>query len=616
MPRRFTPERVEEIIATLETLHAEALREEADFLQELELVARAHRPSGRNLVHYLALRNHDVRGLQADLARLGLSSLGRSEAHVLAALEAVLAALYRIAGRAPAPRPPLAVDFESGPALLAGHAADLFGPPRGTRATRLLVTLPSEAATDASVTRELLAAGMDLARINGSHDGPDAWSAMFAHIAVARAELGRPCRVLFDLGGPKLRTAGLEPGPRVVHVAPEHDARGVVVRPARVLLWSADAAAPPAGAHDVVLPLAGDSLARLRPGQRITFVDTRGKERELVVAGPYFAGWTADAAQSAWLEDGTELASRDGALRFRVAGLAPVASGVRLEVGSRLVLVPEGGPHEQGGLPCVGCTLPEALADVRVGERVFFDDGKLGGIVRAANPEAAEIEIVHARPGGAVLRADKGINLPDTKLRVAGLTEKDRADLDAIATRADMIGLSFVRSADDVLELERELDRRGASSAGIVVKVETRQAFDYLPSILLAGLRSPPFGVMVARGDLAVEVGFERLAEVQEEILWLCEAAHVPVVWATQVLDSLTRKGQPSRAEVTDAAMAGRAECVMLNKGPHAALALRFLDDVLGRMQQHQTKKRALLRRLSVSGVERMRHAGVHLQQP
>ncbi|MBK7877891.1 MAG: hypothetical protein IPJ77_19600 [Planctomycetes bacterium] len=215
-----------------------------------------------------------------------------------------------------------------------------------------------------------------------------------------------------------------------------------------------------------------------------------------------------------------------------------------------------------------------------------------------------------------MLRADKGINLPDTKLSIAGRTDKDRADLDVIASRADLVGLSFVRSADDVLELERELDRRGASSAGILVKVETRQAFDYLPSILLAGLRSPPFGVMVARGDLAVEVGFERLAEVQEEILWLCEAAHVPVVWATQVLDSLTRKGQPSRAEVSDAAMGGRAECVMLNKGPHAALALRFLDDVLGRMQQHQTKKRALLRRLSVSGVERMRHAGAHTQHP
>ena len=104
---------------------------------------------------------------------------------------------------------------------------------------------------------------------------------------------------------------------------------------------------------------------------------------------------------------------------------------------------------------------------------------------------------------------------------------------------------------------------------------------------------------MIARGDLAVEVGFERLAEVQEEIMWACEAAHVPVIWATQVLDTLARTGQPSRAEITDAAMAERAECVMLNKGPHISEAISALDSILVRMQDHQDKKRSLLRRLA-----------------
>jgi pyruvate kinase len=103
---------------------------------------------------------------------------------------------------------------------------------------------------------------------------------------------------------------------------------------------------------------------------------------------------------------------------------------------------------------------------------------------------------------------------------------------------------------------------------------------------------------MIARGDLAVEAGYERLAEVQEEILWLCEAAHLPVIWATEVLDTLARTGRPSRAEITDAAMAERAECVMLNKGPHIVLAIRTLDDILRRMSGHQRKKRALLREL------------------
>lgn len=103
---------------------------------------------------------------------------------------------------------------------------------------------------------------------------------------------------------------------------------------------------------------------------------------------------------------------------------------------------------------------------------------------------------------------------------------------------------------------------------------------------------------MIARGDLAVEAGFERLAEVQEEILWLCEAAHVPVIWATQVLESLAKEGLATRAEVTDAAMSMRAECVMLNKGPFIVEAIGFLHDVLQRMQEHVSKKQTLLRKL------------------
>ena len=103
---------------------------------------------------------------------------------------------------------------------------------------------------------------------------------------------------------------------------------------------------------------------------------------------------------------------------------------------------------------------------------------------------------------------------------------------------------------------------------------------------------------MIARGDLAVELGYERLAEVQEEILWLCEAAHLPVIWATQVLEQLAKSGLPSRAEISDAAMAGLAECVMLNKGPHIDEAVTVLDDILCRMTDHHYKKNALLRQL------------------
>ena len=134
-----------------------------------------------------------------------------------------------------------------------------------------------------------------------------------------------------------------------------------------------------------------------------------------------------------------------------------------------------------------------------------------------------------------------------------------------------------------------------------MLKIETPQAFDNLPGLLLQALHSRCAGVMIARGDLAVECGFERLAEVQEEILWFCEAAHLPVIWATQVLEGLAKTGLASRAEITDAAMGERAECVMLNKGPHIVEAVQVLDAILKRMQAHQSKKRSMLRHLKLA---------------
>jgi pyruvate kinase len=204
----------------------------------------------------------------------------------------------------------------------------------------------------------------------------------------------------------------------------------------------------------------------------------------------------------------------------------------------------------------------------------------------------------------ARLRPEKGINLPDTDLDTPALTAKDLEDLQFLVHHVDMVGLSFVRSDQDIQTLERELNHLSASHVGIVLKIENRQAFENLPQLLLASLRSPPDGVMLARGDLAAEVGFGRLAEVQEEVIWLCEAAHIPVIWATQVLENLARRGAPSRAEVADVVMSGRAECVMLNKGPYVVEAVRFLSSLLERMEAHRRKSRIMLRRLSISDVQ------------
>jgi pyruvate kinase len=259
----------------------------------------------------------------------------------------------------------------------------------------------------------------------------------------------------------------------------------------------------------------------------------------------------------------------------------------------------------------IGCTSSQVFEDARAGERVWIDDGRIGGVIERKEPDRLHIRITNTRVRGAKLGADKGINLPDSALRLAAMTEKDRADLGFVAGHTDMVALSFANMVDDVRALRMQLASFGDRQPAVVLKIETKRGFENLPAMLLEAMKAPRCGVMIARGDLAVECGFEGLAEVQEEILWICEAAHVPVIWATQVLESLAKDGQPSRAEITDAAMSHRAECVMLNKGPYVTQAVHVLDDILRRMHGHQTKKRAMLRELQlVSGFRQARKTG------
>lgn len=234
------------------------------------------------------------------------------------------------------------------------------------------------------------------------------------------------------------------------------------------------------------------------------------------------------------------------------------------------------------------------------GDHVYYDDGKLGCVVEEVDAAGLVVRIEHGPEKGAKLKPEKGLNFPDADLGIAALTDKDRRDLRFIARHADGVQYSFVQSADDVRQLQAALSelREDWQKLALVLKIETIRAIDNLPEIIAHAASQQPTAIMIARGDLAVEIGFARMAEMQEEMLWLAEAAHIPVIWATQVLENLVKKGRPSRGEMTDAAMAARAECVMLNKGPHLLEAIEVLETLLGRMGEHQHKKTAQLRAL------------------
>ncbi|MGD9896756.1 MAG: pyruvate kinase [Candidatus Methylacidiphilaceae bacterium] len=589
-----------------------ALALEEKFRDWIEKVDPTHQPSARNLVHYLALRRFDLRPLQEELADRGLSSLGRAEGCVLFNLQAVLQALgEELPARLAKAYPPLT--RLEGARLLRAHTASLLGPKPSGRNSAIMVTMPTEAAEDPELARRILRAGMDIARINCAHDNEAVWLRIVENLRRAARESARPIRIMLDLAGPKLRTGAIRHGPRFCAMKPVTDRFGRLVEPARIWLSAEPSGRIPEGAFTALFFPEG-WLRQLAPGKEILFFDIRGRPRSLRIVEQLEGGLLAEARQAATVSEETAFVFFDPTPSLEHPGqrtefartMGDAGSFLLLHRGSRFRLVSAGPtgstrPGEKSPLPAIEMEPAEALRSLRVGQTVWFDDGRIGGIVRSAKPTEVVVETTRARPQGEKLGPNRGINLPETDLALSPLSAKDLALLPWIIEHGDGIGLSFVRSPADVEALQEALRQSGGENLPIIVKIETRKAFELLPAILLTAMRSPSVGVMIARGDLAIECGYERLAEVQEEILWVAEAAHLPVIWATQVLETLATTGAPSRAEVTDAAMAERSECVMLNKGPHIEEALRFLDDVLRRMEAHQTKKRSMLRHLRLA---------------
>ena len=473
------PEELRALLAEVQALRDEIEQKGEELRREWGPAAAQASSRAVNLSHYIALRSHDLTELQLKLAARGLSSLGRSEAKVAATLDALIVTLRRLTGETNVPYPAPAVARSSASELEA-EADRLFGKRlRGAPRVRVMATLPLEAATQAELTDNLIAAGMDCARINCAHDDAEAWGRMVDHVREASARHERPCKILMDLGGPKCRILRVKAPPKT----------------------------------------------RLVRGDRATLIDEI-KEK------------TKD----------------------------PIAFSLNF---------------------------PELVDQLSIGAEVFIDDGKAAARVVSKTPGRAEIEVYAAREKGVRLKPGKGVNFPSTELELPPLTSKDFRDLDFVAEHADLVGFSFVQRVDDIELLQDHLVARAPKRDphGIVLKIETPLAVRNLPRLILQSAAHNPTAVMIARGDLAVELGFARLTEMQEEILWLCEAAHTPVIWATQVLDNYVRDGVASRAEMTDAATAQGAECVMLNKGPYLAEGVAFLRDLLARMDRHFSKK-------------------------
>ncbi|WP_298363397.1 pyruvate kinase [uncultured Lutibacter sp.] len=605
----FPKDKLLEIHNYIDLVHAKLLEYELKYETQINNVHPNYAKSAKNLIHYLALRSFNVDEFQNKLSAIGLPNSGASDLSILHNLlnfKTIVNSLLKI--EEPITTKLFLTNTEA-KKLLKNNSKVLFGPKKNNRKTSIMVTQPTIASENKTFTTSLLNLGMNCARVNCAHDDKKVWKKIITNIK----EVEDDCKIMMDLGGPKLRTGKMKPGHKVVRIKPQRNTLGQVTVPAKIWLAPFGTLPPEGEKADAIIPVNKKWLKKTKKGSYIIFKDSRDKKCKINIDAVKGNGRWASSSDSAFVATGTLLnvfiEKKSASEIHSVHEILPLEEVIFLFEGDLLRLDKDpilGEPtlyNEDGTIKeiaHVSCTLPKIFNNLKKNELVYFDDGKIEGVIKEINSDNLLIEITNTKNNGGKLKADKGINFPNSKLGISGLTDKDKEDLKFVSKYADAVNFSFVNNKNDVQDLLNELKKLKAN-IGIILKIETQESFKNLPSILLKAMENYPVGVMIARGDLAIETGWKNFAIIQEEILQLCEAAHLPDIWATQVLENLAKKGIPTRAEITDAAMAQRAECVMLNKGPYIEKAVKMLDKILRRMEKIQKKKRAILPKLEYS---------------
>ncbi len=237
-----------------------------------------------------------------------------------------------------------------------------------------------------------------------------------------------------------------------------------------------------------------------------------------------------------------------------------------------------------GTLDNIYISYPDFHKDVQIGEKILLDDGKIEVLVVEITSEN-KVKVTVTAPG--ILSSRKGVNLPDTNISLPSLSEKDLVDLDfIIKENIDWIGLSFVRKPEDIADLRRRIEAQN-SSAKIIAKIEKPEALVHLREIILAS-----DAVMVARGDLGVELPLQQVPMIQKNIVRKCIHRAKPVIIATQMMESMIDRSRPNRSEITDVANAvlEGADAVMLSgetaMGHYPELVIKTMVSIIEEVEK------------------------------
>jgi len=593
--------KINSLIKEVEAVLRKIKKEEKKTAHNLKKTHPLHKMSAVNLVHYKRFRKSDFRVSQRKLGDLGMTRFANAQGHVEDSLVKVLYLLYRLKDGKPADFKKIELSTKKSKALLKSNTEALLGSPSKGRRVRIMVTMPSHAAYDKEFVNTMVQNGMNCARINCAHDTPEVWLAIIENIKEASEKLETSVKIAMDLAGPKIRTGNVKPGGRIVKFKPEKDDEGYVIKPVEIELVSSTAKIIPANA----ITIEADWLDQLAVDDKLSLIDAKNKSRKLKVVSASENGIIVRSKKRIIFKSGMLLECKKLNKKGTIGTLPEIQKPVLLHKGDVLVVTEEnilgssaivnekGEIIEKAHIPC---QFADIFEKVNQGDLVLFDDGKIEGTIQSVSKENFEVLITRAVEKGAKLKAEKGMNFPNTNLGTGGLTLKDIEDLEFVAQHADIVNFSFVNSKKDVSELLSEFRRLGVfNTIGVILKIETKFAFDNLEEILQEAMQIRDVGVMIARGDLAVETGWQDIGQVQHEVLSICGSAHVPVIWATQVLENLAKNGLPSRSEITDVVTALNSECVMVNKGPYMEDVLVLLNTILSNMEDYQEKNETML---------------------
>lgn len=587
-------EKLAVLLEEIDELIRYILEWEEKYSTKIKQVHPEYLESARNLVHYCALRSKNLNSLQRRLGNFGLSRLSEAESHIMASLQTTRSILKSMLNEK-CKFPKHQLSFKKSRRLIRRNAKDLLGYRSKGRRTRIMVTLPEKAAEDFQLVHDLIRNGMNCARINCAHETPEDWQKMIEHVHRASEQLRKTCKISMDLSGPKIRTGLIAEDAKVVKIQYQSDAFGNDIKPIQVYFGEGNESA-----EIPTIPISNFNPELINEDDILHFTDSRLKQREIEVCHIFKKGFMGNLNKVTFFETGLPFKLNEQNL-FSIGELEEQKKPIFLQENDILIIkknqeeghrkiITETGEIEPA---YITCTSPEIFSMVKEGEPILFDDGIIEGIIEDVTSNEIRILITVVPDNGGKLKPDKGINFPQSKLNLASLSESDKEILPFVLQNTDVINMSFVNKPGNIYELLEILKTdKMERNLGLILKIETSAGFDNLSDILLEAMKIYPIGVMIARGDLAVEMGWEKIGRIQEEILSTCKAAHVTSIWATQVLENLAKKGIPSRAEITDTVMAQRADCIMLNKGPYILKAIKLLDTILKNLGKDSTALR------------------------